>query len=303
MHYNAFMSRLTDHPDESTVLFLDVANSTRLYEQSGDREAFSVVTTCLEHASEVVQQSGGRVVKHIGDGLLAVFPEPDAAADSAIRIHNALRACSPAGNDPIGVRIGFHSGPLIISGEDVFGETVNIAARLAGLASPGRSLTTDAVMSRMSPHWRERLQPVPPRFLRGASKQITMFELQLDSGGETTNIDALPTPGADTPELRLTWGNSHVQINGWLPLARLGRDSSSDVCIDDLRASRQHATIELRGDKFVLRDHSSNGTYVSINGAPEFILAREEIVLHGSGWIALGRDHDENSHVITFLCS
>ena len=301
MHYNAFMSRPTDHPAENTVLFLDVVNSTRLYEQSGDRKAFSVVTTCLELASAVVQQSGGRVVKHIGDGLLAIFPAPDAAADSAIRIHMALRACSSPGNEPIGVRIGFHSGPLIVSDDDVFGETVNIAARLTGLASPGRALTTEAAMTRMSPAWRERLKPVPPRFLRGASKQIAMLELQLDSGGETTNIDALPVSGADTPELHLTWGNSHVHVNGWLPLARLGRDSASDVCIDDLRASRQHATIELRGDKFVLRDHSSNGTYVSINGAPEFILAREEVVLHGSGWISLGRAHEGNPHVIGFF--
>lgn len=296
-----------EHPllksPDSTVLFVDLVGSTRLYEQAGDKTAFSLVTACLDKASEIVINRGGRTIKNTGDGLIAVLPGPDAAADCAAGIHATMRNCPSLANQPAEVRIGFHTGPLLSRHNDIFGETVNVAARLTALASPGRALTTETAASRMTTSWRDHLRPLPPRFLRGVSKQIALFELPFEPEGETTSIYGLPDPIAEAPELRLIWNNNRFQVNGWQPVARLGRDPISEVCIDDLRASRQHAGIELRGDKFVLYDHSSNGTYLSISGTPEFILSREEIVLHGSGWLSLGRSRNGNPLTIGFFCA
>jgi pSer/pThr/pTyr-binding forkhead associated (FHA) protein len=75
------------------------------------------------------------------------------------------------------------------------------------------------------------------------------------------------------------------------PVVRLGRDPENDVVIADRMASRLHARIERRRDKFVLVDQSSNGTYVTVEGEPEIHVRREEIILHGRGQISFGHAH------------
>jgi pSer/pThr/pTyr-binding forkhead associated (FHA) protein len=83
----------------------------------------------------------------------------------------------------------------------------------------------------------------------------------------------------------------------------LGRDAGSDIVVEDRGASRQHARIEKRHDAFVLVDHSSNGTFVAINDESEVQVRREELFLHGTGRIALGRSTaDSEASIITFRC-
>ena len=69
----------------------------------------------------------------------------------------------------------------------------------------------------------------------------------------------------------------------------LGRDESSGLQILEDKCSRHHCTIERRGDKFVLRDHSTNGTYITIGEEEEILLQRDEIALRKSGWISFGQ--------------
>lgn len=295
------MNRLTLPPDENTVLFLDVIDSTRLYERSGDRQAFSIVTACLGRASAVILEHGGRIIKYTGDGLMATFSGPDTAAQAVIDIHSALRESAATTEDPMSIRVGFHCGSLLKSGSDVFGETVNVAARIAALASAGRALTTATTAAQMDSDWRERLTPVPARVMRGFSHAIDLFELRCDSGGEATCVFGASTVRGEDAELRLYIDRKWTVLNSRTPLAVLGRAPSANICIDDSRASRHHAEIELRGDKFVLVDHSSNGTYVTIGNTPEFIVSREDIVLHGGGWISLGRSRDGNPRAIEFF--
>lgn len=295
------MTRQTSHSVENTVMFLDVVNSTRLYEQSGDRKAFSLVTTCLSHASEVVLDRGGRVIKYTGDGLMAVFSSPDAAADSALGIHLAVRECPSVSDQPIGVRIGFHTGPLLKSGTDVFGETVNLASRIASLASAGRVLTTAASVNAMASALRERLAAIPTRVIRGANQPVELFELRCEPGGETTSLLNIDTALQENVELRLRYNQRWLVINHWKPALNVGRGPTEDLRVEDQRASRHHAEIELRGDKFIIADQSSNGTYVTTGNAPEFVLTREDAVLHGTGWISLGRSRHENPLAIEFF--
>jgi hypothetical protein len=81
----------------------------------------------------------------------------------------------------------------------------------------------------------------------------------------------------------------------------LGRDSTADLVIRDRRASRNHGKIERRGDKFVLSDISTNGTFVGFSGEPEFFLRREEVVLRGSGKISFASSAtSENADIAEF---
>jgi adenylate cyclase len=82
----------------------------------------------------------------------------------------------------------------------------------------------------------------------------------------------------------------------------LGRDATADVVIKERMASRAHGKIERRLDKFVLTDHSANGTYVTVEGDREIILRREEFTLRGHGWIAFGQPRASATDVLEFFC-
>lgn len=288
-------------PLECTVLFADLANSTQLYARVGDAVAFGLVDGCLRAARTEIEQRGGRVVKHTGDGLMAVFPEPDRAADAAVRIQKVVRELPRSSGQTLALRIGFQCGPVVESGLDVFGETVNVAARLGELASPGRALTSFDTARRLAPEWQALLHVLPARTLRGVPRPVTVVELHCEVVGDATQVQTVQLEVEDEPELRLYQGTQAVVLGAARSGASLGRESSSDLRVTDKRASRQHADVELRGDKFVLTDHSSNGTFVAIEGEKEFVLFREEVVLRGRGHIALGRSCAGNPQAIEFI--
>jgi predicted component of type VI protein secretion system len=98
----------------------------------------------------------------------------------------------------------------------------------------------------------------------------------------------------------LRHGGEEKVLDAGVGLFSLGRDAASDFIINDRRASRTHARIERRRDKFVLIDQSTNGTYVTFDGEAEFALKREEVILRGKGRISFGHAFDENSEVVEF---
>jgi len=289
-------------PPECTVLFADLVGSTQLYESVGDSSAFELVDRCLKELHKAIEDRGGRVVKHTGDGLMAIFAETDKAADAAVGMHQSLRELPLLSGQRLAVRIGFNWGSVIESGDDVFGETVNFAARLMELASPGRALTTAETFQHLTTEWKELLQPLQPRVLRGASRPSELFELKCEAMGDVTVLHTGQFEIDGEHELKLYLNEQALVLNEQCPVVRIGRDATADLRVGDSRASRRHAEIELRGDKFVVVDRSSNGTYVTIDGEKEFMLSREEAVLRGRGHIALGGGCSGNPFAISFIC-
>lgn len=94
--------------------------------------------------------------------------------------------------------------------------------------------------------------------------------------------------------LKLTHGGQVVELGPDVNLYTFGRDAQSDMVIADRMASRQHARIERRRDKFVLIDHSTNGTFCTVQGEKEIELRREEFTLRGRGRIAFGHGYEED---------
>ena len=86
------------------------------------------------------------------------------------------------------------------------------------------------------------------------------------------------------------------------PTVALGRDASADLVIKERMASRAHGKIERRLDKFILTDHSANGTFITIEGDKEIVLRREEFTLRGHGWIAFGQTRASATDVVEFFC-
>lgn len=129
-----------------SVVFTDIVGSTELAQRLGDDISFELVTTHDAIVRAAVAQFEGRVVKHTGDGIMAVFVSPVQAVRAACQIQTAVAALVPdEGRPAFQVRIGAAAGEPIERDNDFFGSTVNLAARLCAHAEPGTVLVTNGI--------------------------------------------------------------------------------------------------------------------------------------------------------------
>ncbi len=286
------------------VLFADISGSTRLYELLGDTKAFAAINGCLDLLRRVTVAHGGHVVKTIGDEIMAVLPSADAAVQAACEMQAEVTAQPPVEDTPITVRIGLHFGSVLETDTDVFGDTVNIAARMVNIAKGGQIITSDVTVSKLHPIMRASTRMLDALTIKGKAEDIHVFEVVWHESEETTMMVGRPH-GLPIPEsaVRLVHQGREFLINAERPSVIIGRDEQADIVIEDRRASRIHAKIERRRDKFVFIDQSSNGSYVTIRGENEIQLRREEFVLHGRGSISLGHPYAKDpSEVVEFFC-
>ena len=136
-----------------TFLFTDLRGSTELYERVGDLVAFDLVQAHFQVLNEIVAAEAGAVVKTIGDAVMATFPTPDRAIAAALRMRDAMRQLNERyGREDLLLKIGVHEGPCIAVAmnerQDYFGQTVNIASRVQGLANSQSIFATGAVVER-----------------------------------------------------------------------------------------------------------------------------------------------------------
>jgi class 3 adenylate cyclase len=294
------------HKTQLAVLFADVSDSTGLYELLGDATAFGIVREVIDLLSEITVASGGRVVKSIGDGLMCAFPSADSAAKAAGNMHWRVAQRPPMDfGEPLTIRVRFRFGNVIRDGKDVFGDTVNIAARMAGLALAEQALTDADTVSALSAQLRDSTRLINSLPVKGKAEPVKVHELLWKMSGVRTVILAAPAPvglaSVREARIRLTHHGEESVFKGSVCF---GRDTvGNDVIMTDAMTSRHHAKIELRAGKFVLVDQSSNGTYVCIGGANEICLKREEMILFSSGRFAFGQSTtDPGTEVIEFDC-
>ncbi len=278
-----------------SVLFADICGSSRLYEKLGDTEALRAVERCLHRMERAAEAAKGRIVKTVGDELMVAFDSADAAAHAAGEIQLRVDALPPVSGVSLAIRIGFHHGEVIEENDDVFGDTVNVASRLAGLAKAGQVLTTAETVALLSPEWQERTRAIDALTVKGKDDAVDVHELLWNRGDEnlTMRFSAQPPAVKDT-RLRLHHGDQEVWLDAAKPNAVFGRDPHADLVTRDSRASRANGRIERRRDKYVLIDESTNGTYVKFMGEPEFVLRREEAILRGRGRISFGHSTDDH---------
>src|SRR5438067_1741592 len=132
-----------------TFLFTDLKGSTELYERVGDLVAYDLVRAHFRVLNEVIAAEAGAVVKTIGDAVMATFPTPDRAIAAALRMREAMRSIKHGDRDLL-LKIGIHEGPCLAvtlnDRQDYFGQTVNIAARVQGLAASRSIFATEPVV-------------------------------------------------------------------------------------------------------------------------------------------------------------
>jgi len=259
----------------------------------------SAATPGLPVASMTTSISG--FVTSISFEVMAIFPSPDAAAIAATRMHLAVEALPPLQGMRLGARIGFQTGPVVRRDNDLFGDTVALAEGLAGQAARGQVLTSEETAALMSPALRSCTRLLYSVELKGKAESVSLCELVWRQGPDITVTEEVASSILATVAARLTLKLAGAEIIADPPLS-IGRDKDCEVVISGENASRQHCTIERRRDKFVLRDHSTNGTYVTLEGEPEFALHREEYILRGHGWISFGEPRTPQAEALEYYC-
>ena len=294
---------MAEQPSEAAVLFADVSGSTKLYEIAGDAVAHAAIEKCVNLMRDKTVQAKGRVIKTIGDEVMASFPSADAAADAAIEMQSGIAELPPVGTTKIGIRIGFNFGPIVEREGDIFGDAVNLAARLSHVAAKDQIITARETVMRMSPMLKSATRAITTIQVKGKAEEIQVYELMWQQNEDMTTMAT--TKSIFKPKktlLRLKVQGSDVVLDAERQAVALGRDATADVVIKERMASRAHGKIERRLDKFVLTDHSANGTYVTVEGDREIVLRREEFTLRGHGWIAFGQPRASATDVLEFFC-
>ncbi|HVF64437.1 MAG TPA: adenylate/guanylate cyclase domain-containing protein [Casimicrobiaceae bacterium] len=284
----------------AAVLFADIAGSTRLYETLGDQMALAMIARCLDMMRTACGEHDGHVVKTIGDEVMATFDSAANAGYAATDMHKRVVKLADGHKARATLRIhaGFHHGAVLVDQNDVFGDTVNVAARLCSLAKGGQTLIAAATLEHLPDALRVRTRNQDLQAIKGKEGDVEVYELLWqDSEDDLTTM--VPRSAGRHARLTLRCGDREVDLANASVLT-FGRDGQNDFVILDRKASRLHARIERRRDKYVLIDHSTNGTFC-VQGEREIELRREELLLRGRGRIVFGHSvHEAGTDIVEF---
>jgi len=171
-----------------TILFTDLKGSTALYDRVGDLAAFDLVRDHFGALLNAVAAEGGAVVKTIGDAVMATFPTPDRAMRAAMRMRKSMREINDArGSEDLALDIGLHEGPcmavVLDERQDYFGQTVNVASRVQGLADPSAILVTKPIIdganvARILAEAGATATAREASSLRGVKEAVAIFEVR-----------------------------------------------------------------------------------------------------------------------------
>lgn len=272
------------------VLFAVVCDSERLYETMGDDGAHRRIAACADAMASTISTQDGRVIKTADAELLAVLPDADAAYRAAFEmIDSQLPGSLP-------LRIGFHVGPVIEDAGDIFGDTVNLAARITALARAGEVLITDQAVGALADRNRDGTRLLDRETtVKGKSAPITVHEMVIPDQDMTVMAGIAKSPRQSEARLSLEFQGRRLTVGGATGKITIGRVDDNDLMVPDTAVSRRHATIEGRRGHFHISDISTNGTYVQAEDRVPLLLKREKLQLTGSGSISLGRSTAVNS--------
>ncbi len=282
------------------ILFADIAGSTKLYETVGDVEAHRRVAESLAFMAHAVQLHGGSVLRTVGDSTLASFGDCDAALQAASEMQELHK------QTPLAVRVGFHFGPVIADKGDVYGNAVNIAARVASFAKPDEITATDTCISQLSDAHRHRANLLDTIQVKGITEPLGVYRLtwEADTALHTriAPSGSAPLSVNDQASLELSRQGQVHQLTKHSSVLTIGRDNQCTLSVDGDRVSRQHAQLEWSAGQIEISDTSTNGTYIHRVGEAPLFVRRETIVLKGRGSIGLGCLPDEDAtHALQYV--
>ena len=276
----------------TTILFADIVDSIDLYSRMGNQAAKELIDQFFNVLTGLITDHHGTVVKSIGDELMCSFYMPLSAIAAARDMQRLAEVLNGSRAEQIKLRIGFHAGNVISAAGDLFGDTVNIASRVASVASAGRILTTAPTLALVSAHEAGLVRPWRRELLKGVAEPIELVEVLWSDGGSGSQLSNTSLGNYQAPafhQLVLTLQDQRCLIDARQPLLTIGRHAANHLVVNDDGAfvSSHHAKIEYRSGVFVITDTSLNGSYISLGGS-EFIRIKLPFTLEASCQIIIG---------------
>lgn len=289
------------------IIFADISKSTQLFEVYGNIRARNIVSHTLSILSTITVENDGVVVKTIGDEVMCTFADLGKAIDAALRMPQAIHEDEDLAEIGISIKVGLHYGDVLQEKNDVYGDAVNVAARMVQLARPDQIITTRETVEFLPVYQQSSLRSLGTVQVRGKQEDIEIFELlwQPDSTDLTIMHGQMPMR-QHTPKARLLlrYANKDFRLEKDALPFLMGRGEKNNLVVRDQSVSRTHASIEYRRGKFVLIDRSTNGTFLQINDEETVFLHRDQMHLRREGIILLGQDGSESGcEVIHFQCA
>jgi adenylate cyclase len=299
---------------QTTVVFTDLHGSTAVFEALGNVRATEIITQITSWIAKQCVLNGGRVVKTLGDGVLAMFPDGQRAVNAVVdlqRLHSQslIRALPDL---RMAMRIGVASGEVEIVAGDCYGDAVNVAARLCDLCGPHQIWANAAALSTVDESPGIAFRVLGPISIRGRAEPCNVYQIEwreevatdfLTMQGELDPVYASSDVDALGREIELTWRGSTKRFKSFELPIQIGRVRDVEFVVNDPRVSRTHARLEWRNGSVVFIDASSYGSWVRFTGATgsDVLLRRDECVLHGKGELALGASFaDASVPTVTF---
>jgi class 3 adenylate cyclase len=281
-----------------TILFADVSGSTKLFEMRGDVEARRIIANVLEALVEVTVSNGGRLIKTIGDEIMCTFPGALQGLLAATDMQRRVKNDAVFVSDNIGIRIGLHHGDALIEADDVFGDAVNVAARMAAIARRDQIVTTAVSAQGITSAGALNLRSLGTARVAGKLKPIEIVDvLWQEDLTNVTMVQNVIGGGADPTRMRLVlrFQSRVFEIDELSQPFTIGRDPGNTLTVDAEWISRNHAMIEWKRGRFMLIDRSTNGTWVRIDNEEAQVVHRDEFHLRKSGSVSFGQAHSEDA--------
>lgn len=290
---------------QATVVFADLTGSTAFYVALGNEKATRAVTRLTQWIGDVCEAHHGRVVKKLGDGVLAVFADASNAANAVIAIQRGHQ--QRLLKWPVAIRMeikaGIARGEVVEVDGDCYGDAVNVASRLSDLSGGNQIWATESVVAQVDDALGLRFLSLGPVNLRGRQEAVPLYKIEWQEDAQTEFV----TMQASLADIERPESQNLGRINlAYLDLNRsfssadmpvhLGRADQAEFFVNDPRVSRLHARIEWRKGAFFITDLSSFGTWVRFTGSDTDVpLRRDDCQLHGTGEIALGMPFNDIS--------
>lgn len=288
---------------EAAILLVDISGSTKIFEGEGDAAAVEQIVGFLDELRVIARREGGAIIHSKGDDVLCAFPDPTAALSAARK----MLVCRPTG--PLEIHAGLHFGHVVQAYGELYGDSINLTARLMQMANPGEVLLSGSFMEHVPEADARSIRVLDNVTFKGKSAPTEIYSLlandtsprtEVAQGHGTGHTRTRHQQSAQDVAIAIHYGGSDYSCTMAASLS-IGRLSDCDIVIQRPWVSRRHATVTLRRGKVELCDQSTSGTFVALSDGYEFFIRRETVLLTGTGRISPSRrSSDPEAQLIHF---
>lgn len=299
---------ISNPTDILSVAFIKLDRNQRPLQPLDAHAELQRMADVLQVVREEIKAQRGTEIKNIGGNTsMCSFADAASAVKAAYMVQERLRhhasGAESAEQGKILASIGISHGSVLLEDDDLFGQVVNVAARIAAEAKLGQILLDVSVFDSLPPDIKCRARYVDRIPARGISKPLDIYEFMWEEEEIITHSsEAVATYDHPHSRCKLLYRNHSFVLDAENTSVVIGRGNDADLVIKDENASRIHLKIQYRNGKYVVTDESRNGTWIETGQGLTLLRRKETHILHGKGVISLGQLPTETQETVFYEC-